>query len=235
MSQPDNPAEKRGLAQASIGFRPYADQVADIEAMAAAGIVVADVLRIALDDYIASYKQTPEQKKVKKLIRRPKPSAADTADAELTQSSREAAPHKGRLSPMERKLATGDCSDFDHKDWLKYIKKKAVEHGLVYTIANQNMANAVVRSVMKTYKPIEIQSMIDFLYDSGQTRFNVAGNAVMGLSKAWLDYTYTNSVLWKQGKFQNNTQSGPVEIHPSREWSGTRKTVKSIHKGGVHI
>ena len=235
MTQPATPAKKRSLSQANIGFHPYADQTAFIDQMTASGVVVAEVLRLALDDYIACYNQTPEQKKVSKLIRRPKPSAADTAITELAQQEREATPTRGRISPMERKLASGDCDEFDHKDWLKYMKKKAAENGLVYTVANQNMANAVVRSIMKMYKPVEIRNMIDFLYESGQTRFNVAGNAVMGLSKAWLDYTYTNSLLWKDGKFHDNPKAGPIEVIPSREWNGPRKTIKSIHKGGVHI
>ena len=235
MTQPATPADKRSLAHISIGFHPYADQTAFIDEMAASGIAMAEVMRLALDEYIARYKQTPEQKKVKKLIRRPKPSAADIVTTELAQSVREESTTKGRVSPMERKLASSGCEEFDHKDWLKYMKKKATEKGLVYTVANLNMANAVVRSIMKTYKPVEIQTMIDFLYDSGQTRFNVAGNAVMGLSKAWLDYTYTNSLLWKEGKFNDNPKAGPVEVIPSREWDGPRRTAKSIHKGGVHI
>lgn len=175
-------------------------------------------------------------------MRLPNMAARKQATGEIQAGEHREAPMKLVRKPSStagKYKALMDEESFDEftdKEWAQYFQQKAKEHGMNYVIAHKIPAKAVLKSVVQNYKGHEIKRMIDFLYDSGQTTFDVTSGAINGLSKGWLDYTYTNSVLWVQGKFDDKKRKPQeIKVESTREWTSPKGFTSATKKGSVHI
>lgn len=139
---------------------------------------------------------------------------------------------------FQHKLDNCMFDDFNATDWKRYVQLKVTGAGLRCMGGNPHATSAILKSCVANFTPEDIKAMIDFLFDSGQTTFDVTGNVFLALSKSWLDFTYNNSQLWLQGKFMDKSKrkqnNKPTRVRESR-LKRKAKVEKVDLGGGVSI
>jgi hypothetical protein len=143
-----------------------------------------------------------------------------------------------------RAIDSDNLTNFTITDWHRYINIKCKEKGVRYAGGNVK-SNAVLKSALANFHPSAIKLMIDFIFDSGQDRFDYKSNAVMALSKSWIDFTFNSSAEWDRqaGSFkkkpdkQAKQAEGRKKILKKRESSHARISHSKGHDlgGGIHL
>jgi hypothetical protein len=145
-------------------------------------------------------------------------------------------------SRFDKALSTDDVTNFTVPDWHRYITLKCKIKGVRYSGSNVK-SNAVLKSALTNFHPNEIRLMIDFIFDSGQDKFDYKSNVVMALSKSWLDYTYNTSKIWDGVKdsyksdIQQKGASKRKAVLKKRESNHNRVSHSKEHHlgGGIHL
>lgn len=126
---------------------------------------------------------------------------------------------------FERKLADENFEEFDHRDWYQYFVHKASEHGIRYLTKNYMKDYAIIKSILNEMNWSEMKLMIDFVFDSNQDIVEKRTVGVWIMSKGWINTTYNNALLWKEGKYRPKT--APKR---NREWTGEPELAEASRK-----
>lgn len=129
-----------------------------------------------------------------------------------------------KLSPSMRKflykLNEELFSEFTKQEWVIYWQKRFKEtNGTGYFINKADYVKhyAVMTKLMNSFTPVEVKTMIDFLFDSSQDYEDKRLLTVYMLSGGWTTKIYQASQLWAQGQFMTKREKWNKENEEARK------------------
>jgi hypothetical protein len=111
--------------------------------------------------------------------------------------------------------------EFQVDDWIAYFIYKA-KVGKYITQPNDRK---IIQMLMREFSPLEIKTMIDYVFDSNQTLVSKVGATFRVLSGGWTNTMYQNSQKWieegdelpKKRKTARNREYIPDDVEDQNE------------------
>lgn len=130
-----------------------------------------------------------------------------------------------------KKLAGEKFNEFTHKDWLKYFYAgyKRINGESCYipkSVEEKGKYKAIMQGIMKATKPLELKTIIDFLFSNEQSfKLRRENISVYDLAERNHSKLKIQSKQWKEGTYKNTDQlfentnwKKPIPKR-AREWS----------------
>lgn len=106
------------------------------------------------------------------------------------------------IKSKQTKRIYGIKDKMNASDWVAYFKFKASSYDVSY-IPSEHKDLSIIKKLMKSFTKDEIQTMIDFIWDSGHfSNKSKSEYGIYMLSSNWLSSTYNLSKKWKSGEME---------------------------------
>lgn len=121
----------------------------------------------------------------------------------------------------KNKLDRDDIANFNSRDVLYYFQDLAKASGYKYVIANFPAEMSKINNLIKKgYSVIDIVSMMDFLFTSGQTYLELKYLTPNILATGWCNRIYSDTQDWLQHNYDPHKTSKATKTKSKRlrEW-----------------
>ena len=130
----------------------------------------------------------------------------------------------------------GYIDTFKSSDLVYFFREKSKDNGNYYTIRNMKRDMGIFKRLLLDYSPVEICTMIEFLFESGQRYLPTADLQPTVLASSWCIKIYADTVKWVDGEFDPTASHKKLTAgekrNIEREWHGRKKKKATLGDWG---
>lgn len=121
-------------------------------------------------------------------------------------------------------------STFKPMDLVYFYREKSRENGNYYSISNMRRDMGIFKRLSLEYSNIEICTMIEFLFESGQKYLPTSDLQPTVLNSSWRTTIYKDTVDWVNDSYDPTKKSTKIKSagakrNTEREWHKTKRGV----------